>query len=110
LELEVKRVKIYAHAFVVWSALYWLLLGRSWQKGVKLEKIKRENGSMEIEISDPGKGRKRVVVPTRKRIEERLQSRMLVLKSKERKKRVIQEGDNSLTEAILLSSFTYNVS
>ena len=53
-----KRVKIYAHAFVVWSVLYWLLLGRSWQKEVKLEKIKRENGSMEVEISDPGKGRK----------------------------------------------------
>ena len=49
-------------------------------------------------------------MPTRKRIEERLQSRMLVLKSKEGKKRVIQEGDNSLIEAILLSSFTYNVS
>jgi len=58
LELEVKRVKIYAHAFVVWSVLYWLLLGRSWQKEVKLEKIKKENGSMEVEISDPGKGRK----------------------------------------------------
>jgi len=58
LELEVKGVKTYAHTFVVWSAPYWLLLGRSWQKGVKLEKIKRENGSMEIEISDPGKGRK----------------------------------------------------
>ena len=105
-----KRVKTYTHVFVVWSVPYWLLLGRSWQKEVKLEKIKKENGSMEVEISDPGKGRKRVVVPTRKRIEERLQSRMLVLKSKEGKKRVIQEGDNSLTEAILLSSFTYNVS
>ena len=105
-----KGVKTYVHAFVVWSAPYWLLLGRFWQKGVKLEKIKRENGSIEVKISDPGKGRKQVVVPTRKRIEERLQSRMLVLKSEERKKRVIQEGDNSLTEAILLSSFTYNVS
>jgi len=28
LELEVGGVKTYAHAFVVQSALYWLLLGR----------------------------------------------------------------------------------
>ena len=47
-------------------------------------------------------------MPTRERIGERLQSGMLVLKSKERKERVIQEGDNSLTEAILSLFFTYN--
>jgi len=39
LELEVGGVKTYAHAFVVQIALYWLLLGRPWQKGVKLVKI-----------------------------------------------------------------------
>ena len=40
LELKVGEVKTYAHAFVVQIALYWLLLGRPWQKEVKLEKIK----------------------------------------------------------------------
>ena len=39
LELEVGGVKTYAHAFVVQIAPYRLLLGRLWQKGVKLEKI-----------------------------------------------------------------------
>ena len=39
LELEVRGVKTYAHVFVVQSAPYRLLLGRPWQKGVKLEKI-----------------------------------------------------------------------
>jgi len=39
LELEVGGVRTYAHAFVVQSAPYWLLLRRPWQKGVKLEKI-----------------------------------------------------------------------
>ena len=39
LELEVGGVKTYAHVFVVQSALYWLLLERLWQKGVKLGKI-----------------------------------------------------------------------
>lgn len=84
LELKVGEVKIYAHAFVVQSAPYWLLLERSWQKGVKLEKIEQENGSMEVEILDPGEGRKQVVVPTRERIGKRLQSELLVLKNKER--------------------------
>jgi len=84
LELKVGEVKTYAHAFVVQSALYWLLLERPWQKGVKLGKIEQENGSVEVEISDPGEGRKQVVVPTRERMEKRLQSELLVLKSKER--------------------------
>jgi len=39
LELEVGGVKTYAHAFVVQSAPYRLLLGRPWQKSVKLGKI-----------------------------------------------------------------------
>ena len=84
LELEVGGVKTYAHAFVVQSAPYRLLLGRLWQKGVKLGKIERADGSMEVEISDPGEGRKQVVVPTRERMGKRLQSELLVLKSKER--------------------------
>jgi len=51
LELEVEEVKTYAHAFVVQSALYWLLLERPWQKGVKLGKIERADRSVEVEIS-----------------------------------------------------------
>ena len=39
LKLKVGGVKTYAHAFVVQLAPYWLLLGRAWQKGMKLEKI-----------------------------------------------------------------------
>ena len=51
-ELEV-GVKTYTHAFVVQSAPYRLLLGRPWQKGVKLGKIEQADGSIEVEISDP---------------------------------------------------------
>jgi len=40
LELEVEGVRTYVHAFVVQSAPYQLLLGRLWQKEVKLGKIK----------------------------------------------------------------------
>jgi len=39
LELEVGGVKTYTHAFMVQPALYQLLLGRLWQKDVKLGKI-----------------------------------------------------------------------
>jgi len=70
LELEVGRVKTYAYAFVVQLALYCLLLGRSWQKGVKLGKIEQTDSSMEVEISDPGEEGKRVVVLTRERMSE----------------------------------------
>ncbi|XP_006455814.1 hypothetical protein AGABI2DRAFT_76941, partial [Agaricus bisporus var. bisporus H97] len=66
LELEVGGVKTYAHAFVVPRAPYRLLLGRPWQKGVKLGKVEREDGSMEVVITDPGE-EKKVVVLTRER-------------------------------------------
>jgi len=68
LELEVEGVRTYAHAFVVQSAPYWLLLERPWQKGVKLGKIERVDSSVEVEISDPKEEMRRVVVPTRERI------------------------------------------
>jgi len=58
LELEVEGVRTYTHAFVMQLVPYQLLLGRSWQKGVKLEKIEQENSSVEIKISDPGESRK----------------------------------------------------
>ena len=51
---------------------------------MKLGKIEQENGSMKVENSDPGEGGKQVVVPTRERMGERLQSELLVLKSEER--------------------------
>ena len=81
LELEVEEVKMYAYTFVVQITLYWLLLGRPWQKGVKLGKIEQVDGSVEVEISDLGEKRKQVVVPIREWIDERLKSSMLVLES-----------------------------
>jgi len=99
LELEVRGVKTYAHAFVVQSAPYWLLLGRLWQKGVKLGKIKRADGSVEVEISDPGEGGKQVVVPMRKRRGERLKSSMLAVEERGRSERerfkIDEEPDGS---------------
>jgi len=53
LKLKVGGVKTYTHAFVVQLVPYQLLLGRPWQKGVKLGKIERADGSVEVEISDP---------------------------------------------------------
>ena len=88
MELEVRRVKTYAHAFVVQSAPYQLLLERSWQKGVKLEKIEQANGSVEVEILDPKEEGRQVVVPTRERIGERLKSSMLALEVKEKTAKV----------------------
>jgi len=54
LELEMGGVKTYMHAFVVQIVPYQLLLGRLWQKGVKLGKIEQVDRSMEVEISDSG--------------------------------------------------------
>ena len=82
--LEVGGVKIYAYAFVVQSAPYWLLLGRLWQKSVKLGKIEQADGSMEVEISDPGNEKRWVLVPTKERVEDRLRNRMLVVRGKDR--------------------------
>jgi len=82
LELEVEGVRTYAHAFVVQSAPYRLLLGRPWQKGVKLGKIERADGSVEVEISDPGEGGERVVVPMRERRGKRLKSSMLTVEER----------------------------
>jgi len=82
LELEVGGVKTYAHAFVVQSAPYQLLLGRPWQKGVKLGKIERVDGSVEVEILDPKEEMRRVVVLTRERIGERLKGSMLAVEER----------------------------
>jgi len=106
LKLEVGGVKTYTHAFVVQIAPYRLLLGRPWQKGVKLGKIEQVDGSVEVEILDPGEEGKRVVVPTREQIGERLKGGMLVLGSEN--KGEVQGKEDTLTEAILASSFIYN--
>jgi len=110
LELEVGGVKTYAHAFVVQLALYRLLLGRPWQKGVKLEKIEWTDGNIEVEISDPGEEGKRVVVPIRERISEQLRNGMMILQgSGEIRKGIeIRPNNSTLTEVILLSSFIYD--
>ena len=86
LELEVRGVKTYTHAFVVQSAPYRLLLGRPWQKGVKLGKIERADSSMEVEISDPGDERRRVLVPTKERIRGKLRNGILVVRGKDRER------------------------
>ena len=82
LELEMGGVKTYAYTFVVQSAPYRLLLGRPWQKGVKLGKIEQVDGSVEVEISDPKEEVRRVVVPTRERIDERLKDSMLAVEER----------------------------
>ncbi|KAF8816293.1 hypothetical protein BYT27DRAFT_7277147 [Phlegmacium glaucopus] len=53
LEIDVGGIKTYAHVFVVDSAPYRLLLGRPWQKGVKLGKIEKDNGEVDVVITDP---------------------------------------------------------
>jgi len=87
LELEVGGVKTYAHAFVVQSAPYRLLLGRPWQKEMKLGKIERVDGSVEVEISDPKEEMRRVVVPTRERMGKRLKDSMLAVEERSRSER-----------------------
>jgi len=108
LELEVGEVKTYAHAFVVQSALYQLLLGRLWQKGVKLGKIERVDGSMEVEISDLGDKRRRVLVPTKERVRGKLRNGMLVVRGKDGERQIMRGGEDSLTEVVLALSFAYD--
>jgi len=64
------------------------------------------DGSVKVEISDPGEERKQVVVPTREQIGERLKGSMLVLGSESKEE--VQGKKDTLTKAILVSSFTYN--
>jgi len=87
LELEVEGVRTYVHVFVVQSTPYRLLLGRPWQKGVKLGKIEQVNGSVEVEILDPKEEMRWVVVPTRERMGERLKGSMLAVEERSGSKR-----------------------
>ena len=43
LKVDIGGITTFAHAFVVELAPYRLLLGRPWQKGVKLGKVEKEN-------------------------------------------------------------------
>ena len=108
LELEVGGVKTYTHIFVVQSAPYRLLLGRPWQKGVKLGKIERADGSMKVEISDLGNERRRVLVPTKERVRGKLRNGMLVVRGKDGERRITRGGEDSLTEVVLALSFAYD--
>jgi len=84
------------------------LLGRPWQKGVKLGKIEHADGSIEVEISDPGEEGRRVRVPTKERVGDRFKNGMLVVRSKDGGEQAIKGGEDSLMEAILVLSFTYD--
>lgn len=108
LEIEVGGVKTYAHAFVARKAPFWLLLGRPWQKGVKLGKVERGNGGMDVEITDPGDEEQKVVVPTRERKGGRLRSGLMVLGEGSETGVKIEGGEDTLTDTILSSTFTYD--
>jgi len=108
LELEVGGVKTYAYAFVVQSVPYRLLLGRLWQKGIKLGKIEQADGSIEVEISDLGDERRWVLVPTRERVGDKLRNGMLVVRGKDGERRITRGGEDSLIEVVLTSSFVYD--
>jgi hypothetical protein len=110
LELEVGGIKTYTHAFVVSKAPYWLLLGRPWQKGVKLGKVEQEDGSMEVVITDPGEEGRKVVVMTRERKGEDAKAGLAVLGGVtwEGKRMELRGKEDSLTETILNDAFTYD--
>lgn len=91
---------------MVQRAPYHLLLGRLWQKGVKLEKVEWEDGTMDVEITDPGEEGWKVVV-TKEQMGQRLKSGLVVIVGEE-KDAGIKGKDDSLTEAILTSTLTYN--
>jgi len=63
---------------------------------------------MEVEISDPGDERRWVLVPTRKRVGDKLRNGMLVVRGKDRERQIIRGGEDSLTEVVLASFFVYD--
>jgi len=101
-------IKTYAHAFVVQSVLYRLLLGKLQQKGVKLKKIEQADGSMEVEISDLGDKKRCVIVTTKERVADGLRNRMLVVRGKGGEGQVMRKGENSLTKVVLTLFFVYD--
>jgi len=75
---------------------------------VKLEKIKQADGSMEVEILDPGDERRWMLVLTKKRVRDRLRNKMLVVRDKDREGRITRGGEDSLMKVVLALSFIYD--
>ena len=67
MEIEVARMKTWAHAYVVPTAPFKLLLGRPWQRSVLLQKTEYVNGKVEVTIHNPRDRREARVVETRER-------------------------------------------
>ncbi|KAF9440012.1 hypothetical protein P691DRAFT_629840, partial [Macrolepiota fuliginosa MF-IS2] len=67
LEVDVGGIKTFVHAFMVKAAPYCLLLGRPWQKGVKLGKVENGDGLLDVVVTDPLDGGQRVVVSMKER-------------------------------------------
>jgi len=105
LELEIGGIKTYVHAFVVQSVLYWLLLGKLQQKGMKLRKIEQADSSMEVEISDLGNKKRCVIVTTKERVADRSRNGMLVVRGKGGEGQVMRKGENSLTNLTLFFAY-----
>lgn len=110
LEVDVGGIKTYTHAFVVQTAPYRLLLGRPWQKGVRLGKVDNGDGTLDMVVTDPVDERWKVVVPTRERRDEQMKRGLMILGkwSSQSKELEIQGKDDTLIEVILANSFTYD--
>jgi len=63
---------------------------------------------MEVEISDPGDERRWVLVLTRERVRDKLRNGMLVVRGKDRERRIMRGGEDSLTKVVLASFFVYD--
>ncbi|KAF7761172.1 hypothetical protein Agabi119p4_10581 [Agaricus bisporus var. burnettii] len=108
LGITVEGVPTYAHAFVVKSAPYRLLLGRLWQSSVKLQKVEKSGGEVEVVVTDPRDAGRQVVVPTKERAEEKVRRGMMVLGREDLEEWGIKGKEDTLTEHILASSYAYN--
>jgi hypothetical protein len=107
--IMVEGVQTYTHAFVVKSAPYCLLLGRPWQSSVRLQKVEKSSGIVEIIVTDPREAGRWVVVPTRERKDEKMRRGLMVLVDEEVKGMKIREKEDTLTEALLALSYTYSL-
>ncbi|EKM81912.1 hypothetical protein AGABI1DRAFT_90243 [Agaricus bisporus var. burnettii JB137-S8] len=110
LGITVEGVPTYAHAFVVKLAPYRLLLGRPWQSSVKLQKVEKSGGEVEVVVTDPRDAGRQVVVPTKERAEEKVRRGMMVLGREDLEEWGIKGKEDTLTEHILASSYAYNPS
>ncbi|KAG2008072.1 hypothetical protein CC2G_013544 [Coprinopsis cinerea AmutBmut pab1-1] len=81
MEIVVDGVKTWAHAFVIEDAPYDLLLGRPWQKAVKLEKLEVDGG-VDVVVHNPKALEESVRVKTRARGERGLSYMYRVVEDK----------------------------